>query len=651
MAALLVAALLLGLLAAGGGAVVPRGGARSPDLALGAVVALAVWLVAVTDLSAVWGFGPGTAALTAVVVGVAAWLASRRRGSAGRRAGAGAERRLMLLVGMALAAPLLLLPVPLDTDAQGFGQLALAVREGGGLTTLAPFRPGIAYLYAPGGPVLFASLSALLPGIPMSAVMLGAAHAIALLFVALSGSLGEELGELLRSAPSGRADQWPEPATWRRAAQLGAAASPGLWTALLDAHYTAVLGLTVGMGAVVAMARAWRAPSPRAAAVAGATLAALAVAHQDSALAVALGLVPLSVAALLAAPAGERAARAAVTAAAAALAAVLLLPWLAEIAPLLATGIASPFVTDPAHWRQMVLYHGGLWPVLAAVGLVVVLRRQPAWGAAIAVWMVLLVDLSLLGLLDRAAGSWTAPLHRFSYPFSLAWHGPLLPFLALGTVAVASALGTRGWRLERVPGRKATVAAAAAIVAVAVAAPRAAAAVAGRAPFYGALASANDVEAMGWLRRHAPPGDRVLNYPGDLPGLRDWEGHWAPVVTERDCVYFRMQPFFLDDPRVPATAALADAVREQREMLAFWRDPADPANGPRLAASEIAWVLVPEAVGDPGSLARAWRGRPPALLDGRRPPPLDPGLLRPVFRAGGAAVYEVRGRRPAGSER
>ena len=55
--------------------------------------------------------------------------------------------------------PALIAPVPLDTDAQGFGYLALTARLGGGFDTLAPFHPEIHYLYSPGFPALVAYLS------------------------------------------------------------------------------------------------------------------------------------------------------------------------------------------------------------------------------------------------------------------------------------------------------------------------------------------------------------------------------------------------------------------------------------------------------------------------------------------------------------
>jgi hypothetical protein len=643
MSALAVFILVLSMIGIAGQGLGRWFGGSPSDLALRAAAFLALWLVAVTQMSAAWGFTPGATAGVSVALGLAAWLASRRPGPVEHtpeRAERSAELRLLLVAVLALSLPLLLLPVPLDTDAQGFGQLALAVRDGGDLTSLAPLRPGIAFLYAPGGPVLFASLSALLPGVAMSDVMMGASHALALLFVALAGTLGEELGVEFQTA-SAAPGTWPAPAAWRRLAQVAAALSPGLWTALLDAHYTAILGLTIGMLVLVACSRAWRTGAWRDVVLAGVALSALAVAHQDCALAMALGLAPLAVAAWLAARPGARLRVALTTGAAVALAAALITPWLLAIAPLLASGIASPFPTGVDHWRQMILYHGLVWPVLALAGIVVGVRRRPAWTLAMAVWLALLADLSITGVL-AAAPPLAASLHRFAYPFSLAWHGPVLPYLALGTVAVAAWVGRRSWRAQSFPSLRATLAAVVVLAVAGLSVPRIMPMLAGRAPFYGALASRHDVQAMRWLRRHAPPDARVLNYPGDLDHLRDWEGHWAPVLTERDCVYLRMQPFFLDNPHSGRPGALAAATREQREMLAVWRTPSDPANAERLAAAGIRYVLVPEAVSDPSSLDHAWRGRPPALLDGRRSPPLEGDLLRLVFRAGGAAVYELR---------
>jgi hypothetical protein len=157
--------------------------------------------------------------------------------------------------------------------------------------------------------------------------------------------------------------------------------------------------------------------------------------------------------------------------------------------------------------------------------------------------------------------------------------------------------------------------------------------------FQGSLASANDVLAMRWLRDHTPPGARVLNYPGDYENGRDWEAHWAPVISERNCVYFRWQPFFtVMDPQDRAIESLRE---EQRALLDFWRDPADPASAALLREADIRYVLVPESVGDTESLARAWRWAPPALLPERRSSPSDADYLQLAFSAGGAQVYRT----------
>jgi hypothetical protein len=157
---------------------------------------------------------------------------------------------------------------------------------------------------------------------------------------------------------------------------------------------------------------------------------------------------------------------------------------------------------------------------------------------------------------------------------------------------------------------------------------------------YGAFASSNDVLAMRWLYDHTPPDARVLNYPGDYENQRDWEAHWAAVLTERDCVYFRMQPFFLD-----ASGNIGGSIKsyaEQHTLLAFWRDPSDPANAALLREAGIDYVLVPESVGDPASVAQSWRWQPPVLLPDTRSTPEDAPYLKLVFSAGGARVYQVQ---------
>jgi hypothetical protein len=289
----------------------------------------------------------------------------------------------------------------------------------------------------------------------------------------------------------------------------------------------------------------------------------------------------------------------------------------------------------------MVLYHGIGLPVLALVGLLLSWRKRPAWTIGMLAWIVVLVDISTTSTIFDIAGRLTLPLQRFAYPFSLAWHGPILPYLALATLALVVAAQRWRWRPEIFPGRVTTAFVMVILVSGCAASPLLVGLVAQRVPFHGALASRNDIAAMRWLFHMTKPSARVLNYPGDYPGQRDWEAHWAPVLSERDSVFFRMQPFFLDRPDAVEASALDSARREQKRMLEFWRHPGDPAHEVLFAQADICYVLIPEAIADPSSLERAWRGQPPAVLDGQRPRSLELNWLRPVYRAGGAAVYRV----------
>ncbi len=615
----LVIALLTGVAVAACG--------RSP---LRAVAALACVVIVGVTVAALWSFSPAAIA--------AAWLllvlAARRRRGLPLAEGVRPPAGVLAVAGIVAAVPLLILPVPLDTDAQGFGMLALAVRDGGTLDSLAPWRPAIAYLYSPGALVLFAAASAL-AGASMPAVMMGVSHAAAVLVVAVAWELGAELALEPQASPAVQ----PEPtaadrAWWSWATAVAATSSAGMWTALLDAHYTAVVGLLFLIAFVTAQMRylrTGRASDMRAAIV---LAAAVLMTHADTAVILALGLLAFAI--VWWSRRGARPRRRLITATIVIPvgAALTIAPWVATLWPLIGAGIRSPYSVDPSHWRLIVFYHAVVWPLAAVLGALVWGRRR-TWAIVMVVWIVLIIETSVLGWLERAVPAVTGLAFRFNYPFSLAWHGPIVPYLTLGA-------GTLVWimaaaRVRAVPVCRVRVTAAfAALAAMAVlmadvllpfTRPL--------VPWFGTFSSANDLRAMRWIRDRTPAGVRILNYPGDYERQHDWEAHWAPVVTERDCVYFRMQPFFAGEDGVGA------ARHEQRTLLAFWRDPADPAHAERLLEAGISYVLVPESVGDPSSLDRAWRWKPPARLPGERSSPADAPFLTLVYRAGGAAVYRV----------
>lgn len=569
-----------------------------------------------------------------VVVGIAA-ARRARQGPPAERLSRG-SRWVVVLVALALLAPVIWLPVPLDTDGQGFGHLALAVREGGTLTTLAPWRPDISYLYAPGALVLLARVSSLVPWLTMSEVMLWVGHAVGLLFVCVAGACGAELGASFERQDRSEATRSGTARRWRAAAIVAAAGSVGYWTALIDSHYTSTLALTFVVAWMTWWLRALRGSDLGAVVASGLVLAAVVVTHQDTAIIVALGGGPLALAAVSDAGRGRRVHAVGVVAACALIAGVVLLPWLVHIGALLASGIASPFEPNTRYWRQAVLFHGGVWTLAALVAVVVWRRRPLAW--ACAAWIALVFDFAMTGRIERLTPWLAAPIARFDYPFSLAWHGPVVPYFLLGTAWLAWLDGRFRARLADWPGRRLGMTMAAGLVVVGATLPWLAGPARSHISWHGAFATANDVEVLRWIRAETPRSARLLNYPGDYARLRDWEGHWTPVIAERDAVYFRMQPFFLPG------ASLDAAYGEQRDLLAFWRDPADVRHAERLQAAAIDFVVVPEVTND-AAAASAWRGTPPALLDGARSRPADAPYLRRVFSAGGAEVYAVDGMR------
>jgi len=511
---------------------------------------------------------------------------------------------------------LLVLPVQLDTDAQGFGTLALTLRDGGDYTTLAPWHPEIEYLYSPAQPGLIAHLSArFTPGIHALQMALGAATAA--LFAWAAYDLGCELGDRRLG----------------RAFLLAALGGTGLLTAFMDSHYTALLALAFSLGFLTFALRALRSPDAWNGALAAICLAAVPLSQPDTTIALIIGYAPWLLVVWLARP--RPTLRAWLTVAVwIPLAALLLVaPWLVSLRELLGSGLESPFEVSTAHWRTMVIMHGGVIVLLAGLGaLVGVRRRSPATLLAL-VWLVAIVEFSTLGLLERTFPALVAPLLKYDYPFSLALHGPIIPYTILGgsgLLWLADRLGAaRADRLARRWAYPAVALGAAALLGIVVAFdPLLAASKDAGVRFYGAFSSSADVAAMQWLRDHTPPDARVLNHPGPH------EGDWAPVIAERDTVFFRPQPFFRGTARAEA---------QQDALRAFWRDPADPAHREALLAAGVRYVLVPQVFANPDALAEMVRWRPPLdeAASYAAGAVRDAPYLRLVFDRDGAQVYEV----------
>ncbi len=607
-------------------------------IGLAGALALAVALTAGLLVTVVFGWGRERLDILLFVLLIGLLLAGaralgrRERGVAtwpGRR-----ELAAFAVVLALFAAPALVLPVPLDTDAQGFGYLALMLRDGGSLTTLAPFHPETEYLYSPGFPALAALLNSQL-GIGLHTVQFAASAALALLFIWLLWDLGNEVEDWLDGgalAAGGSAEARPARHTGAALAAMGVIGL-GLLTAYLDSHFTTVMALAFSLAFLIFVVRFLRGGGWPDALSAAVCLAAVPLTHPDTTIILILGYVPWLLTIWLARSRPTRRQWLAIAVIIPALAFVFILPWVLQIRALLGSSIESPFEISPEHWKTLVFMHGGLIVPLALAGAAIALRRRTPLDILMIGWLALLVDFSTTGILARLLPGLLAPLLKYDYPFSIAWHGPIIPYAYLGGTAALWLAGRTGWgRVRGWSGRLGWPALAGAGIAIALSVLFSGTLLEwskGRLSFYGAFSSAADVQAMTWLKDNTPPETRILNHPAPQ------EGDWAPVVSERDTVYFRPQPFFRYTDRFTG---------EQEALYGFWEDPADPIWGERLRAAGIAYVLVPQVVGRPESFAAQWRWREPfAWQVEQRAPFSAAAYLELVADFDGAQVYRVLG--------
>jgi hypothetical protein len=539
-------------------------------------------------------------------------------------------RDLMFFAAAALVliVPVLILPVPLDTDAQGFGYLGLMARLGGTFDTLAPFHPQIEYLYAPGFTALIAYLSHQL-GQGMHHVQLAVAAVFALLLIGLAYDFGSEI----RDKRLGRA--------MAAAMCIGV----GMFTSYMDSHYTTLIALCFAFAFLLYIFRYLREEKLADLIGAGLMLGAVVICHPDTTIILALGYGPFLLAVWLPRERPRLRVWLVLVFVVPALALAAIAPWLLSLIPLLGSEIVSPFVRNPNYWRLMVIYHGVLIVPIAALGAFAVLwgRRAPAAGAparyhiddvrAVLLslgWLLFAFDFAITGVTEQVLGPLLGPLFRYDYPFSIAWHAPIIPYTILGGygllwLADRAPGGLRAWARRFAPAGFAAAGAAAVVVIFAW--QPILIATKDFVSFFGAFSSHADVAAMNWLRANTPTDARILNHPGPH------EADWVPVVSERDSVYYRPQPFFRG-----AEGSLA----EQERFRAFWENPADPAHRALLAEGGVDYVIVPQIVTDPASIRAMFRWRAPFTESlPMQSSPADAPYLRLVFDQEGAQVYEV----------
>ncbi len=523
-------------------------------------------------------------------------------------------------VALIFIIPALILPVPLDTDAQGFGYLGLMARLGGGFRTLAPWHPEITYLYSPGFPLLTAYLSQQLNQ-GMQSVQIGVGVVLSVLLVWLAYDFGSEIQDKRLG----------------RAMAIVMLCSLGLFTAFMDSHYTTLLGLVFALAFLTYAFRFFRRPAIPDAIAAGLMLGAVVLSHPDTTIILGLGFAPWLLTMWLGKPKPTRRVWLGMLLVIPSIALIGIAPWLYNIRDLLGSDILSPFTRDLEYWRVMVLYHG-LWIVpVAILGAVIGIRKRDQSAIMATGWLILILEFSSLGILERLVPGLVAPLLRYDYPFSLAWHGPIIPYAILGGMGLLwlwdNVLQKRlgNWSPRRsyaVLGALITVA----LVILILNRPLLALSK-GKVGFFGAFASSADVQAMEWLRHNTPTDARILNFPGTQKD-NSHEGDWVPVIAERDSVYYRWQPFFRDNE---------SSIAEQDRLRVFWEDPANPDNAALLQSAGIDYVIVPQIVTNPNSQADMFRWRAPVDLIEMHSLVSDAPYLKQVFDSDGAEVYEFIG--------
>lgn len=626
----------LGLLLGGPGWLLYRAWLRRLGLSwrVGMGLVLALLSLLFSDLAAIFGYSLGLmlAIIGVVVSGLALWCALvcwRDRGLRGGDEPAPPPGKMdwtdvllhLLLLGFYLA-PAFVLYLPFDTDAQGFGYLALMVRKGGTVDTLAPWQPDVHYLYSPALFVWWAFFSDLF-GLPLHQVMLPFTHLMAGLLAWLSIDLGKAL------APGKPRMRWLLPVL--------VVVGMGLFLTLMDSAYTSVVGLLFVALFLTLTFHALREPGLRLVLPTSLALAAVAVTHPDTIIIMLLGYVPFCATFWLARSQHRtRAIWFRLFVLTPALGVVLSAPWLVRVLPLFfADNIVSPFVLSPRHIQQLTLFQGALVPVMALAGIVVAVRRRWLPDVLMLTWLAFIVDFSLFGTVDAAASLAGLDVMRYVYPFSVAWHGPILAYPYLAAIALDRLLEWKPLKFTHRLANGLLGAALGGMILVVILQVPVLEASKSLVGVFGSFSSRADLAAMAYLRHETSPDALVLNYP------YGHEAHWLPVIAERESVTFRDQPFFSGAESYTARSKALEDV---------YFDPALPGAHELLLSRGVTHVVIPQIINRPdvfGDVRAMMRWRwPDGTWYALKTSPGDVEWLELVFEQDGAQVYRVLPVRP-----
>jgi hypothetical protein len=519
---------------------------------------------------------------------------------------------LLSLITLVYVGPAFVIPVPFDTDAQGFGLLIATVRASGSINNLAPFYPEVGWYYSPAFFLIGAELADL-TGAGIHEVMLGFSHLLSLGVIASIGSLGMRMG--------GSKTGW-----W---ATVASAAGLSLYTTLMDSAYTNLLGIWLTATFLWMLGQVMSRKSDLNLAIAGICLSAVLLGHPDSIIHLILAYLCFYLTAVFVRPRFNRKEYLSVMIIVPVIGVIVSLPWLFSTFSMLGQISVHERQSPQLHHLLWVfIVNGGLVPFFALLGVWWASRRRhwlDIWSIS---WLVPIVEISSLGNLDALSRRTLIDPLQIFYPLGMAWHATIIPIallaarglepigdwiaskrfwkewlvtilsimLFLGGIALMMNKSVVSWTRTYVP------------------------------QITGALATPADVHAYQWLRDNSPSDSKVLNYPGR------YEGQWAPVISERTAVYIRDQLFYIG----------ADNLRNlQHTMTVAFLDPSSDEAYDLIVKHEIDYVVVPQWFNVSGILQTELRWREPDKLP-QASLFKDADYLDMVANFDGAQVWQVK---------
>ena len=278
------------------------------------------------------------------------------------------------------------------------------------------------------------------------------------------------------------------------------------------------------------------------------------------------------------------------------------LPWLIRILPLVHQIDVHERQFPQLHHLAWLLQINGVWvPILATLGLFVAARRRHWLDVWSVTWLLSIIEVSSLGNLDNLSRQTALDPMQVFYPFGVAWHATVIPLSLLAARALYP-LGcwfARIARWERVVMHIVTLLLVVVGMGVAFRKPIATWSKSFVKPITGAVASEADTLVYNWIRANTPRDARLLNYPGS------YEGQWAPVIAERQSVFFRDQLFYIG----------AEEMRHNKAaMVEAYLDPNSQQAYDLMRRNSIDYVVVPQALSRPELLVEQLRWRSPDYL-------------------------------------